>query len=358
MIKILTICIAVFCLGSSCNNSENIEDNATQNNAVNHESGIAKLNDVLKKHEEPSQIFKVASGKPTVVKGRKGTKMSINPNDLITVSGKPLGQTIEIELKELMNQVQLLSSNTQTVSDGKLIVSGGAYFIGMTSNGEEVKLKEGKKLNVEFPKISENKMELFYGQRNNLGQINWLKTAEIFKEKSQEPKPSKDSVVTVKTERKSEIDAITDYVNSGDTTTTQEERAVIVKQKQEYKLSQKVYDEIGIDQFGWINCDRFLETGNNTALFVNFNAKDSIQNASVFLVFKDINSVIQSYYYADVLPKFENIPIGYKARLIAYTIKNEKVFAYSTDLKITSGQKLTLDLKEINEAEFKKLIGK
>jgi hypothetical protein len=50
------------------------------------------------------------------------------------------------------------------------------------------------------------------------------------------------------------------------------------------------------------------------------------------------------------------MPTGYKARLIAYTVKDEKVFAYSTSLTITKGQKITLNLKEINDKDFKKLI--
>jgi hypothetical protein len=81
--------------------------NDDQNNSVNDKADISKLNDVLKKYEEPSQIFKVAANKPTVVTGQKGTKISINPTDLITESGNPLGQIIEVELKELTDQGQL-----------------------------------------------------------------------------------------------------------------------------------------------------------------------------------------------------------------------------------------------------------
>lgn len=288
--------------------------------------------------------------------GRKGTKISINPNDFITENGKPLGQHIEVELKELINQGQLLRTNAQTVSDGKLLVSGDAYFIGLTSNGEQLKLKNGKTLNVQFPKLSDKEMALFYGQRNELGQVNWQKATETFKT-SQQPKPAKDSVVTIKKSRKSDIDAIMDYVESGDTTTTQEEREIMVKRQKEYKVSQKAYDEIGIAKLGWINCDRFLEVEEKADLYANFNPQDSIKNANVYLVFKDITSVIQAYYYSDKSLQFENMPVGYKARLIAYTVKVEKVFAYSTDLTITKGQKLTLNLNEISDKDFKKLIG-
>jgi len=356
MTKILTLLISVSFIIYSCNNPKTTENNADQNNSANATADITKLNDALKKYEEPSQVIKVSADKPSVVTGRKGTKISINPNNLVTESGKPLGQTIEVELKELTNQGQLLRTNAQTVSDGKLLVSGGAYFIGMTSNGEQLKLKDGKTLNVQFPKMSDKEMALFYGQRNDLGQINWQKASETFKSTQQQPRPVIDSVVTVRKKATSNFEAIMDYVDSGDTTTTQEERETMGKRQKEYKVSQKVYDEIGIAKLGWINCDRFLEVEDKTDLYANFNSQDSVKNANVYLIFKDINSVIHAYYYSDKPPQFENMPVGYKARLIAYTVKDEKVFAYSTDLTITKGQKLTLNLKEISDKDFKKLI--
>ena len=353
MTKTLTLSLSIYIIICSCNNPK-----TTNDNDANDKADIATLNDALKKIEEPSQTFKVAADKPSVVTGRKGTKFSINPKDLITESGKPLGQNIEVELKELTNQGQLLSSNAQTISDGKLLISGGAYFIGMTSNGEKIKLKEGKNLSVQFPKLSDKEMALFYGQRNDLGQMNWLKATETFKVTKPEVNTTTKWDTSYKVwddEKKSDIEKIMDYVDSG-YNPTPEEKERSIKQRKNYAVSQKVYDEIGINKLGWINCDRFLDVDKTTELYTTFNPQDSVKNANVYLVFKDINSVIQAYYYSDKSPQFENIPIGYKARLIAYTVKDEKVFAYSTALTITKGQKLTLNLKEINDKDFKKLI--
>ncbi|MDB5279242.1 MAG: hypothetical protein JWR61_4197 [Ferruginibacter sp.] len=352
LIFFLSVCLLI----CSCSNSKKTKDDDT-----NDKAGITILNYALKKFEEPSQTFKVSGDKPSVVTGRRGTKISINPNDLITESGKLLGQNIEVELKELTNTGQLLKSNAQTTSDGKLLISGGAYFIGVTSNGEQLKLKEGKNLSVQLPKLSDKEMALFYGQRNDLGQMNWQKATETFKASKQPANTTKTndttsiSYIVWDDEKKSDIDKIMDYVDSG-YNPTPEEKERNIKQRKNYVVSQKVYDEIGISKLGWINCDRFLEADNTTELYATFNPQDSVKNANVYLVFKDINSVIQASYYSDKSPQFENMPIGYKARLIAYTVKDEKVFAYSTDLTITKGQKITLHLKEINDKDFKKLI--
>lgn len=345
---------------SSCNNSEMKKNNEIPINFINYKDEASKLNDILKKYEEPSQIFKVSSDKPTVIIGKKGTKISINPNDLITESGKPFGKDIKVELKELTNQEQLLRSNAQTVSNGKLLVSGGAYFIGMTSNDEQLRLKDSKILKVQFPKITDEEMVLFYGQRNDLGEMNWENSSENFKVTA--PPASSRPIADTETIKweilnpKSDIDAIFDYIDTGYVETPEEE-VEGNKQRKNYIVNQKVYEAIGIRQLGWINCDRFLEIENITDLYASFNQQDSIKNANVFLVFKNINSVMQANFYSDKSSQFENIPVGYKARLIAYTIKHEKVFAYSTELTITKGQKLTLNLKEINENDFKNLIG-
>lgn len=306
MTKKLTLSLSICFLLCTCNNPKTTNDNGAKDKA-----DIAILNDALKKFEEPSQIFKVAADKPNVVTGQKGTKISINPNDLITESGKPLGQNIEVELKELTNQGQLLSSNAQTISDGKLLISGGAYFIGMTSNGEQLKLKEGKNLSVQFPKLSDKEMALFYGQRNELGQMNWQKATETFK--TTRPPANTQPFADSTKKQKSDIEAIMDYVDSG-YNPTPEEKEKNIQQRKNYIVSQKVYDEIGISKLGWINCDRFWEVENTTELYASFNPQDSIKNANVYLVFKDMNSVIQAYYYSDKSPQFENMPIGCKIR--------------------------------------------
>jgi hypothetical protein len=355
MTKTSTLFLFVCLLVISCNLPNSKKDYTDEDNSANDSADIIKLNDAMRKYDVPSQVFKVAADKPSVLTGRKGTKISIDPNDLITESGKPLGKNIEVELKELVNQGQLLRSNAQTISDGRLLISGGAYFIGMTSNGEQLRLKEGKKLIVQFPKLSDKEMTLFYGQRNDLGQMNWQKAAETFKQTRPPVNTDSFDPVSENSKPKSDIEAIMDYVDSG-YNPTPEEKEKIIQQRKNYIVSQKVYDQIGIGKLGWINCVRFLEVENTTELYAGFNPQDSIENANVYLVFKDINSVIQAHYYSDKSPQFENMPIGYKARLIAYTVKDEKVFAYSNDLTITKGQKLTLNLKEISDNDFEKLI--
>lgn len=344
-----------------CDNPDNRTSVTSQTNSSESKQETGELNDYLKKFEEPSQTFTVSASKSAQIKGKKGTIISVTPSDLETVDGKPVDKNIQIELKELTNQQQLLRTNTQTVSDGQLLVSGGAYYINMTSNGQQLKLKNGKSLSVVFPKLTNKEMALFYGQRDSLGQINWQKANEIFTARQEQKQPQAD--VTKKTvKKKSDIDAIFDYIESGDTTTTQEEREQYAKRERNFRVEQKLYEAVNLQSFGWINVDRFLEVDNRTEFFVKISPSDSVVNANVYLVFKDINSVIQQYYYQgtakDNTVKFEGLPVGYKTRLLAYTVKDEKAYAFASDVTISENQKLDIAFKQVTEREFKTLISK
>jgi hypothetical protein len=309
-----------------------------------------KLDNLLGKYEEPPQIFKESTEETSIVIGNRGTIITIIPNDLISESGGPLGKEIEIELRELTTQNQFLNANVQTVSNKQLLVSGGAYYINITSQGKQLKLKEGKNLQLNFPKLSDQEMSLFYGQRDSLGQINWQQANEIL---------TTGELDIPKNERGNYLRELgDDLIGIKDTSKllTKEEKE---KLKRESEIYGKVYSAIDLKSFGWINYDRFIEIENKTNLLITFNPADNISSAYIFLVFKDINSLMQSPYFLyngkTINEGFKNVPIGYKVRLVAYSIKNEKVYSYTSDLIIIENQTLKLDLKETSDEEFKKL---
>lgn len=355
MKQFLIVMLSVCGILTGCSNQP-ATDSIPEDEAARRKAAISQLDNVMKKYEEPAQVFSMAADKPGMITGKHGTKISVNPDDLVTESGKPLGADISVELKELTDRGRLLRANASTTSDGKLLVSGGAYFIGMTSGGEQLKLKEGRKLRVQFPELSDKEMALFYGQRDSLGRMNWKQAPDTFRAARKVP-PS-DTAQKIIRRRESDIDAILDYAAGGDSVLTKEERIMVEKLGQEAGTSQRVYQEIGLDKLGWINCDRFMEIGDLTRIAVHYRPQDSVVYAYEYLVFKDINSVVMSGLYPGVKTEFGDMPVGYKAKFIAYTIKGGKIFGYATDLTITRGQQLNVtDLKEMNDSDLKKLLG-
>jgi hypothetical protein len=174
--------------------------------------------------------------------------------------------------------------------------------------------------------------------------------------------PQKTDVTKKAVNKKSDLDAILDYIESGDTTTTQEEREQYAKRERNFKVEQKLYEAVNVQQFGWINIDRFLEVESRTDFLVVVNPLDSIINANVYLAFQEINSVTQQYYYnrtaKDNSLKFEGLPVGYKSRLIAYTVKDGKPYAFASDVTIGKNQRFDVTFKPVTEQEFQKMIAK
>jgi hypothetical protein len=51
-----------------------------------------------------------------------------------------------------------------------------------------------------------------------------------------------------------------------------------------------------------------------------------------------------------------NAPVGYKAMMLAYTVKGEKIFADASDITIEKGMTLTPKLRQMSEDDFGKLL--
>lgn len=347
-------------------NCTNQKDKVDAEIEVFRQKETQKLNNVLKKFETPSQKFKVSATKPITIKGKNGTTIFINPSDLEMENETPMGTNIEVELKELLNQEQLLQNNAQTVSEGKLLVSGGAYYINMTSDGQQLKLKKDKTLSVGFPKITDNEMSLFYGQRNSLGKIDWQKSEMKFvssdiesaKAKLGNPAPNPTAVMPY---RANSVQAILadSLAREGKQLSSKEIKEIQEIEKDNSKVVNQVYETIQLKQLGWINCDRFLEISNKTNLQFEFNSKDSVIVANVYLIFKDINSIIENSYFSfkgkTFNSSFDDIPVDSKVKLIAFSQKNGQLYSYVSEFTITKNLKVKIDMRETSDKEFMRI---
>lgn len=324
-------------------NPETISNAATE---------IAALNTQLKNHEVPSQFFKVASDKKHTVKSKLGTNIYIDPSDLETSDGTAIGTIIQVELKELINQQHFLRSSTQTVSNGKLLVSGGAYFINLTSENKQLKLKDGKNLTVDFPKFSKEEMSLFYGEKDSLGLMNWELAESRFISPKKTEVASNSKFDSINYE---ELDNIIAYT---DKPLTKAERKKQRQLRKNENLENKIYNSIKLKKLGWINCDRFLEIENKTDLEYVINNANEITASNIYLIFKDINSLMQNTYYSgdgNSESQFTTIPEGSNVELIAVSIKEDKKYSFRTTLKIKKGEKVNIVLKETNDKDFEQL---
>ena len=142
---------------------------------VSKNSAKNELEEILNFESEMVQTFNVSTDSIISIEGKRGTLLTFNPKDLEYESKKPLkANNLSINLLELENQQDLLLANAQTVSNGKVLISGGAFKIDINVGNESLVLKEGKTISVKFPKsTNEDEMQIFYGDRNEKGYLNW-----------------------------------------------------------------------------------------------------------------------------------------------------------------------------------------
>ena len=131
--------------------------------------------------KEITQHFKAASINTTELVGKKGLKLTVNPTMLQKEDGSGIDGVIQVDLIELTTSEDLFRANATTVSDGKLLASGGSYYIGMACNGQKIRIRNGCSLKVNFPQLASGEMQLFYGQRDSSGNINWESSGKVLK---------------------------------------------------------------------------------------------------------------------------------------------------------------------------------
>lgn len=122
-----------------------------------------------------TQKFVVKQKTVTVLTGKKGWKVTVNPAALETEDGQPVNGNITVDMVELTTSEELFKSNAATMSNGQFLASGGSYFIEMQCNGKKLQLKKNRTIKMEFPQLKEEAMELFYGNRDVDGNMNWVK---------------------------------------------------------------------------------------------------------------------------------------------------------------------------------------
>jgi hypothetical protein len=357
MKKLFTISIALLLI--SCTKKEGIK--TEKSNEISSEETILSdlendkhtLLSLLNKFEDKSQFFTISNSKNKDVKGKKGTIIHIIPNNLELENGGVITGNLKVELKELTNQKDLFKNNTQTVSNGKLLISGGSYYIDITSNGTKVNLKKGKTLEVEFPKITNRNMELFYGKRDSLNQMNWETTNTKFSNQIPKEKTVVDAQPDKEDGISNDFDDLLAYTEGG------EENIPIKDIKTVSKTQSKIYESINLSKLGWINCDAFYSKPTENISFA-FDQKDTLSFIKTFIIFENMNSVMSIVTHNDknsskLNNTMMNLPIGEKIKIISFSYQDEKYYSNAKKLIVAKNTPITLSLNKTSEKEIEKL---
>ncbi len=129
--------------------------------------------------------LQIDNTKDTLVFGSKGTGLFFEKESFELPDGTIPKGKILIQLKECFNNSDIVRENLSTTSNGKLLETRGMVNVSAFSDNQELKLKQGKKFIIHFPKDSADRkkqMNLFYANNNENEAIDWdLDTVTLLK---------------------------------------------------------------------------------------------------------------------------------------------------------------------------------
>lgn len=392
--KYLISCFALLLIFEFCNSKKSGTKNTLDQTSLElTKDTLAGYESSFFSFQERPQVIIVPSNKISTVKGKKGLVLTVDPSKLETEDGSPFAKEIVVHLMEMINQDDLFRNDATTVSDGKLLVSGGAYHIALQSGGKNLKIKKGQSLTTLFPKLTDSEMQIFYAQKDGDGKLNWKPSSQNLDETISKPEPEKRIIKQTKPKAKqvkdsstslSQVEALMAYSDSkgGRMSATEfkifldslnpstPNNATEVTEIKEYYdtitgMAKKVrsksyYQPVEITNLGWINVDRFYKNSNNVKINCGFEFVNAIDKVTLYVIFKNMNSVLKEDLVLSnnddktYLSNF--LPVGEAVRIIAITRTNDQLFTAKADLVISENASISLKFIKAAEGDLQKNI--
>jgi hypothetical protein len=197
---------------------------------------------------------------------------------------------LDIEFMILRTKGELMGNDKPTVSNQRLLISGGVVYIKIKQKGADVKLVSNKLVSIKYKmRPADPEMKLFEGKASDRFKFDW-----------------------------SLINTSTASGNVG------------VNIWRDTSTEQPIGYQLVTDRFGWLNCDKFNNETNLTN-DVSIALPDSFtnRNTGVFLVFNDILSVVKlegnpSTKRFSIPKNYKGVPIGKQVTVLVYAAIREK----------------------------------
>ena len=141
-------------------------------------TAVNSLADIKTNLSEPEQQSEIDASKDNLITGEKGTKIFLPANSLVFADGSIPKSTVQINFSECYSTKDFLANNLSTTSHSYLLETGGMIHISARADGKELFVSADKSLSIAFPKKdTSGTMEIFYGERDSSGMMNWISPA-------------------------------------------------------------------------------------------------------------------------------------------------------------------------------------
>lgn len=139
------------------------------------------------------QVLNIEPDQDQTLTTRRGTTLVIPSNAFVFEDGSSPEGPVELELREAFSPADFIRHNLSTMSDGKILQTGGMLYIGASAGGRPLQLAEGAAITVALPTQQfDPEMELFYGEAGPGGSVNWKPVGQKFRQTIQSNKVTLD----------------------------------------------------------------------------------------------------------------------------------------------------------------------
>lgn len=284
------------------------------------------------------QVFLIGSYSENIITGENGVIVQIPANAFETKNGVPVDGVVRVEMREMLDAGSMIMADRATVSNGRLLSSGGQLYLNASQGGQDLRLRDGASVSVNVPTTSvDPNMQLFVGNDSS-GVFNWQAT----------------NVSVADT-------TANDTSSTNDTTGTGGGGAGGSGGWTPPITDSLDYYRMQLQQlFNWINCDYFWSDPRPTTSFeVHVPDGHDDSNTKSFVYLPSINSVVPVYRYSNgvftVGPGYY-LPIGIDAVFVTISYKNNTIYYSISSTTIKQNHIEQVIFKSITKQQLQQLL--
>lgn len=344
-----------------------------------------------------TQRFPVDLDDTIFIKAKEGTTLRIPPGSIQTIKGVLAKGKAEILIKEYFQPGDIILSGLNTVSKQGLLQTGGMFRMVVVQGTDTMATKTKKPVEMKLPATADSygNMNVYTMDRSN----EWNKTSDVFVRTSgvwlwprkvgnlenlvipeirfenwkvghkytdeYNAYESNWHFFDIPFGNRSEVDQVTNTIEKIDSVTLRATIRAAYRKRGIKKYGNKYFDTSFLVRYkqaeyiampstiNWINCDRFLNTGNNTDLYVSTPA---FEGANVVVYFSSLRAFMQAGRDGYTKYAVKKIPAGEKIWVIAFGKKGGEYYVAKKSFTTSRGLTASLEMNKVPETEFRKVL--
>ena len=266
---------------------------------------------------------------------------------------------INVHVQEFNSKYDFVKYGVTALGNKGMLETQGMYFIEAFSNEQKVNLRPRVSYTL---KIKDGKSDVpfysFYGKENG-GQLTWVENSQqkFYPESNQKNSGNsfgENNSVFIEVTDGEDGEYNSGFIEVVDTEYVENEfgESSVLLIRENRSLEDDLVGEFS--RLGWINCDRFYDAEETITMKFSIDGGDCDTPYSVYIIFKDINSVLPIYKVTNGTYESPKIPVGEEATLLAVQIseKSEKYKFAFQDITISNNSSIDLRSNIINKSDL------